>query len=212
MPEPHPWRGIDLDVYERHMSDPRVGQLPRLHTITAEQVGSYPGRAISILGVAGGNGLDAIDPLAVDTVHGYDINPDYLAACETRYRPRFGERLHLVEATVDRTLILEPADLVIANLIIEYVGVAEFAAFASVNAPVIGTLSCVIQSSDAQNFVSATPYSASFDGLASVSSDVDPRALTSAMAEAGFQLLHISEHPWPDGKTLVRLDFQPITR
>jgi hypothetical protein len=34
----HPWRGIDLDVYEQHMGHPRVGQLQRLHEVTGEQL------------------------------------------------------------------------------------------------------------------------------------------------------------------------------
>jgi hypothetical protein len=82
----HPWRGIDLDVYESHMSDARVGQLQRLHAITSDQLGAYAGRAVGVLGVAGGNGLDLIDPLVTDAVYGWDINRDYLDACEARYR------------------------------------------------------------------------------------------------------------------------------
>ena|SRR5436190_18107267 len=46
----HPWRGIDLDVYEQHMGDPRVGQLQRLHEITGEQFAAYPSRAIGCWG------------------------------------------------------------------------------------------------------------------------------------------------------------------
>jgi hypothetical protein len=114
----HPWRGIDLDVYERHRRDPRVGQLQRLRDITAEQLAAYPVRAIGVLGVAGGNGLDLIDPETTDAVYGYDINPDYLAACETRYRCTLGDRLHLIETSIDRSVQIERVDLLIANLIV----------------------------------------------------------------------------------------------
>jgi len=119
----HPWLGIDLDVYERHMSDAQVGQLQRLHHITGRQLAAYPSRTIGVLGIAGGNGLDLIDPETIDAVYGYDINPDYLAACETRYRDDFGDRLHLVETRIDRSVTIERVDLLIANLIIEYVGI-----------------------------------------------------------------------------------------
>ena len=81
------------------MSDARVGQLQRLHDITAEQFAAYPSRAIGVLGVAGGNGLDLITPETTDAVYGYDVNADYLAACEARYRDDLGHRLHLVETT-----------------------------------------------------------------------------------------------------------------
>jgi hypothetical protein len=99
-----PWRGIDLDAYEQHMGDPRVGQLQRLHDITGEQLAAYPSGAIGVLGIAGGNELDLIDPETTDAVYGYDINPDYLAACETRYRDAFGDRLHLIETRINRSL------------------------------------------------------------------------------------------------------------
>jgi hypothetical protein len=70
----------------------------------------------------------------------------------------------------------------------------------------------VIQRNDAAGFVSSTDYSASFDALASVSSDIDPEALTAAMSAAGFASLRRCEYPLPNGKTLVRRDFQTIPR
>ncbi|MEU7856293.1 hypothetical protein [Nonomuraea sp. NPDC049141] len=206
----HPWRGIHLDVYERHMGDPGVGQLQRLRDITGEQLAAYPFRAIGVLGIAGGNGLDLIHPETTDAVYGYDINPDYLDACETRYRDTLGDRLHLIETSIDRSVRIERVDLLIANLIIEYVGVEEFVAFAAANARSIGVLSCVIQRNDAAGFVSSTDYSSSFDTLASVSSDIDPETLTSAMSDAGFAALGRCEYPLPNGKSLVRQDFQTI--
>jgi hypothetical protein len=205
----HPWRGIDLDVYERHMSDTRVGQLQRLHNITGEQLAAYPSRAIGVLGVAGGNGLDLIDPKSTDAVFGYDINPDYLDACEARYRDDLGDRLHLIATSIDSSVRIERVDLLIANLIIEYVGVEEFVSFAAANVGSIGVLSCVIQRNDAAGFVSSTDYASSFDALASVSSDIDPETLESAMSDAGFAAVGRCEYPLPNGKTLVRQDFRP---
>jgi hypothetical protein len=208
----HPWRGIDLDVCEQHMGDPRVGQLQRLHDITEEQLAAYPSRAIGVLGIAGGNGLDLIDPETADAVYGYDINPDYLAACEARYRDDFGDRLHLIETRIDRSVTIERVDLLIANLIIEYVGIDEFVAFAAANARSIGVLSCVIQRNDAEGFVSSTDYASSFEALASVSSDIDPETLTSAMSDVGFVALERHEYPLPNGKALVREDFRVTPR
>lgn len=191
------------------MSDVRVGQLQQLHAITAEQLTDYPSRAIGILGVAGGNGLDLIDPRTTDVVFGYDINADYLAACEARYRDGLGDRLHLIEACIDRFLRIERVDLLIANLVIEYVGVEEFASFAAANARSIGVLSCVIQRNDAAGFVSSTDYASSFDILASVSSDIEPETLESALLDAAFVAVRRCEYPLPNGKTLIRQDFRP---
>ena len=44
-----------------------------LREITREQLAAYPSRAIGVLGVAGGDGLDLIDPATTDVVYGYDI-------------------------------------------------------------------------------------------------------------------------------------------
>lgn len=208
----HPWRQIDLDLYERHMSDPRVGQLQRLREITGEQLATYPSRVIGVLGVAGGNGLDLVDAETTDAVYGYDINPDYLAVCGSRYRDDFGDRLHLVETRIGRGLTIERVGLLIANLVVEYIGLDEFAAFAAANVPSIGVLSCVVQRNDAEAFVSSTDYAPSFDALASVSSDIDPDTLTSAMSDAGFVALGRWEYPLPNDKTLVRQDFRPCPR
>ena len=107
--------------------------------------------------------------------------------------------------------MIERVDLLIANLIIEYVGAEEFAAFAAANAGSIGVLSCVIQHNDVAGFVSSTDYASSFDALASVSSDIDPEALDAVMSDAGFGALGRCEYPLPNGKTLIRQDFRPTS-
>lgn len=194
------------------MSDARVGQLQQLHAITAEQLLAFPSRAVGVLGIAGGNGLDLIDPQTTDAVFGYDINPDYLAACEARYRDDLHDRLHLIQTRIDRSLRIAQVDLLIANLIIEYVGADEFACFAAANVRSIRVLSCVIQRNDAAGFVSKTDYASSLDILASVSSDIDPETLESVMSRAGFAAIDGSEYPLPNGKTLIRCDFRPSPR
>lgn len=171
----------------------------------------YPSRAIGVLGIAGGNGLDVIDPQAIDALYGYDINPDYLAACEARFRHAFGDRLRLIETAIDRSVRIERVDLLIANLIIEYVGLDEFAAFAAANARSMGVLSCVIQQNDAEGFVSKTEHASSFDALASVSSGVDLPVLDSAMSGVGFVALGRWEYPLPNGKSLIQRDFLPVS-
>lgn len=207
--ESSPWRDIGLDVYEAHMGDAAVGQLERLHQLLGEQLHDHPARTIGILGVAGGNGLDMIDPRSADGVHGYDVNPAYLDACRERYGDRFGERLRLTECSIDRALIIDPADLLIANLVIEYIGLAEFVAFAAANAERIGVLSCVTQQNRGAGIVSASPHSSAFDGLETIASEIDPPTFASAMAAAGFTMIGTAEYPLPNGKVLTRQDFHP---
>jgi hypothetical protein len=127
---------------------------------------------------------------------GTTSNPDYLAACETRYRGEFEDRLHLIETRIDRSVRIERVDLLIANLFVEYVGVDELVAFAAANACSIG----VTQRNSAEGFVRSTDYASSFDALASVSSDIDPETLTSAISDRGFVVLDRCEYPLPNGK------------
>jgi hypothetical protein len=64
--------------------------------------------------------------------------------------------LHLIETSIDRSLRIERVDLLIANLVIEYVGLHQFVSFAAANADSIGVLCCVVQRNDAAGFVSST--------------------------------------------------------
>lgn len=207
MTTPHPWQNIPLDVYEAHMSDPAVAQLTALRTITGQQLADHAPRTVAILGIAAGNGLDLIDPATVTEVHGYDLNPDYLRVCEARHRDRLSHRLHLHHTAITQTLTLPRVDLVIANLIIEYIGLPEFAAFAAHNAESIGALSCVVQHNHDAGFVSTTAHAAAFDGLAGISNDIDTDQLTAELLRAGFSETAGQEHPLPNQKTLRRRDF-----
>lgn len=209
--ETNPWRDVRLDVYESHMSHAEVGQLERLREIMTEQIADNPARTIGVLGVAGGNGLDVIDPASVDTVWGYDVNADYLEACRARFGERFGERLVLTECSVDRAFVIPPTRLLIANLIVEYIGVAEFAAFAALNASSIGVLSCATQTNEGVGIVSATEHAAAFDGIESIATEVDPEELANALSESGFVATLVREYSLPNGKALVRQDFTAAT-
>jgi hypothetical protein len=60
-----------------------------------------------------------------------------------------------------------------------------------------------------EGFVSSTDYASSFDVLGSVSSDIDPETLTSAMSDGGCVALDRREYPLPNDKTLIRQDFRP---
>ena len=105
-------------------------------------------------------------------------------------------------------MVIEPVELLIANQLIEYVGIEEFAAFVAVNSSRIEVLSSVIQCNDTADFVSTTAYASSFDGLSSIASDIDPDALEAAMGNAGLFGLGRFTYPLPNGKSLTRQDFR----
>lgn len=81
----NPWEQIDLSDYENHMKSGSVLHLQAMNTMMTDQLYRYLSRTIMILGVAGGNGLEHIDPALTETVYGVDINNIYLEESQKRY-------------------------------------------------------------------------------------------------------------------------------
>ena len=99
------------------------------------------------------------------------------------------------------------AALVIANLLIEYIGYPAFTGvIRKVNPEYV---SCVIQiNTDEKNWVSDSPWLHAFDGLDRVHHQMEESALTAAMKEAGYTGILRAEEALPNGKALVRLDYR----
>ena len=66
----NPWKDILLSDYENHMSLESVQQLQVLNKLMKQQFYTYDIDSIMILGVAGGNGLEHIDPKKIEKVYG----------------------------------------------------------------------------------------------------------------------------------------------
>ena len=204
---PNPWEEITLSDYENHMSLDSVRQLQALSAIMKEQFAAYPVDTATVLGVAGGNGLEHIDTGKFRRVYGIDINADYLRAVSQRYTQLSGvlECLHL--DLVNEAEKLPQAQLLIANLLIEYIGYGAFQRAVLQTAP--RYVSCVIQiNTDEGQWVSESPYLHAFDRLDEVHHQMEEKALTAAMDEIGYSLILQKSEPLPNGKALVRLDFK----
>lgn len=70
----NPWDSIPLSDYENHMALDSVRQLQTMNDLMADQFARYPVRSAMVLGVAGGNGLEHVDPSRLETVWGVDLN------------------------------------------------------------------------------------------------------------------------------------------
>ena len=203
----NPWKEISLDDYEKHMSLDSVRQLQALDAIMKEQFAAYPVETAAVLGVAGGNGLEHIATDKFRTVYGVDINAEYLRAVSQRYTRLSGvlECLHL--DLINEAEKLPQAHLLIANLLIEYIGCGAFQRAVLQTAPQY--VSCVIQiNTDGEQWVSESPYLHAFDRLDEVHHQMEEKALTAAMNEIGCSLILQESYPLPNGKALVRLDFE----
>lgn len=201
----HPWEEIALSDYENHMQLDTVMQLQTMNELMKGQFYRYPARTVMVLGVAGGNGLEHIDPRCIDKVYGVDVNREYLAACAARY-PKLSGVLECLRADLTGEIGgLPHADLVIANLLVEYIGYGCFQRVVKQVKP--SYVSCVIQINTGWEFVSDSPYLHAFDGLEQVHHQMEPEALARAMEALGFDRTAQNEYPLPNGKVLRRLDF-----
>ena len=203
----NPWEDISLDDYENHMSLGSVRQLQAMNSIMKEQLLAYPVESAMILGIAGGNGLEHVNTEKYRKIYGVDINADYLSAVTQRYAELSGvlECLHL--DLVNETEKLPHTQLLIANLLIEYIGYPAFQKAVIQIAPEY--VSCVIQiNTDENQWVSESPYLHAFDRLDEVHHQMEEAALTATMNEIGYSLILQESYPLPNGKALVRLDFK----
>lgn len=204
----NPWEQIKLTDYEQHMQSDAVRQLQVLNAMMKEQLAQYPVKSIMIMGIAGGNGLEHIDPEVINHVIGVDINREYLDACVRRY-PQLHDLLEILcfDLTEDYTL-LPHANLVVANLFIEYIGCACFQQ--AINQVKPYYVSCVIQADAEDAFVSASPYSHVFQHLDRVHHQISATALIQAMVEIHYLNVAQAETLLPNHKKLVRLDFRRL--
>lgn len=202
----NPWETIRLDDYEAHMRADSVGQLQALSRITREQL-AYGKASVTVLGAAGGNGLEHVDPAAASDVWAIDINAEYLAACRARF-PQLGGKLKTVCCDLAAPGTVLPAcGLLICNLVIEYLGVPTFASLVSANRERLGIVSCVIQHSRGGSFVSVSPTAQRLDALEGVHRDIGEAELSAAMEGIGLRAVLRKAYRLPNAKELIRLDF-----
>ena len=202
----NPWEDISLDDYERHMSLDSVLQLQTMNSMMKEQFEAYDVYSAIILGVAGGNGLEHVNTAKYRRIYGVDVNEAYLKAVAERYASMDGvlKCLHLDVAKNAR--MLPRAELLIANLVIEYIGYSAFQSAIRQIEPQY--VSCVIQiNTDEGAWVSKSPYLHVFDGLADIHHQMEESTLTAAMNETGYSKILQSTENLPNGKALARLDY-----
>lgn len=96
--------------------------------------------------------------------------------------------------------------MVIANLLIEYIGYDCFQKAIQRVKPKY--ISCIIQINIEDNWVSDSPYLHIFDGLEQVHCQMEEQALEKAMFEIDYHVIRTLEHMLPNGKKLVQIDFE----
>ncbi|MDZ4796803.1 MAG: hypothetical protein SGI92_01470 [Bryobacteraceae bacterium] len=196
---PSPWLAVPLADYEAHMSAPGVGQYSLLSTLFREVLLRCLPASVAVVGVAGGNGLEHVDPGMTRRVAGIDVNQAYLDEVALRYGVVGGLELHCVDMTREAPGV-EPAELVHAALVFEHAGVEGCLRNTLGLVAPGGWLSVVLQLPSVQApGVAQTPFE-SIRGLSPHFSFVDPAWFTETVGAAGFVLVQESTHPVPAGK------------
>ena len=202
----NPWNDIKLSDYENHMSLDSVGQLQSLNRFMAKQFDAFPVKTAVVLGVAGGNGLEHIDATKYQTVYGIDINEDYLKKAFIRHKDKSLVLRCLQLDIINETDKLPKAELVIANLLVEYIGYDAFKN--AINKIEPKYVSAVIQiNTDTKAWVSDSPYLHSFDRLDEVHHQMEENALSNCLKEAGYVFTSSDREDLPNGKALLKLDY-----
>lgn len=202
----NPWEEISLDDYESHMKLKSVMQLQAMNEMMKGQFDAYPISSVMILGVAGGNGLEHVQKDKFEKIYGVDVNFSYLQEVIRRYPNLEGMLECLCVNLMEKTDMLPKADMVIANLLIEYIGYECFQkVIKHVNPKFV---SCIIQINIEDNWVSDSPYLHVFDGLEQVHHQMEEQALEQAMEAIGYHTIKTLEHLLPNGKKLVQMDFE----
>lgn len=201
----NPWETIKLSDYENHMSLESVYQLQMLNEMMREQFDTYSVDTIMILGIAGGNGLEHINKEQVKKVYGVDVNREFLVECQRRYN-MLGDTLETICADLsDDYLQLPHSELLVANLLIEYIGYECFQKVVKSVSPLY--ISCIIQINSDDSFVSDSPYIHVFDCLEEVHHQMEEKSLVDCMEKTDYKMKQKVEKMLPNGKKLVRLDF-----
>lgn len=202
----NPWEEILLSDYENHMKHHSVMQLQTMSEMMKGQFYEYPVSSVMILGVAGGNGLEHIQKDKFKKIYGVDVNSSYLQETVRRYPDLDGVLECLCIDLTNEANKLPKADIVIANLLIEYIGYECFKnAVRHINPRFV---SCIIQINMEDNWVSDSPYLHAFDRLEQVHHQMKEQELEKAMLEINYHSIKTLEYILPNGKKLVQIDFE----
>ena len=197
---------IELSDYENHMKSDSVMQLQTLNAMMKRQLNRYPVKTVMVLGVAGGNGLEHIDTQKVQKVYGVDINHKYLEKCAERYKSLDGIFEGICMDLTDKNCVLPHADMMLADLLIEYIGYPCFQNVIVQVKPLY--ISCIIQINTNHGFVSDSPWLHAFDKLDKVHHQMQEDELITLMKDINYGLIDKIEELLPNGKKLVQLDFE----
>ena len=202
----NPWKTIPAEDYEAHMSHGSVLQLQKLNMIFKEQYTDYRPRILVVFGICTGNGLEHVDAALTKTVYGIDVNEEYLSLCRYRYSKDIVD-LRLISMDCNKGYLEKlQADLIIANLFLEYVEISRFLSQIEKISHECTVISVVLQCNRGEAFVSDTGIG-SLKALDDCHRDIDAGEFKKELSRRGFSIIKESASLLPNNKEFLRLDF-----
>jgi SAM-dependent methyltransferase len=182
------------------MSLPAIGQAQMLADQLALLIERELPTSIAVIGCAGGNGLDRVDPRQVERVVAVDINPTYIKAVGTRHMRRLTHLEIFCDDIQSPSLQFKPVDLIYAALLFEYVDVGVALASLRRHCRPGGRLATLIQLPHRDHdVVSPSPYP-SLKLLAPVMKLIAPAELSRLAVATGFAAAECGLIELPSGK------------
>jgi ubiquinone/menaquinone biosynthesis C-methylase UbiE len=204
----NPWLDIPLADYEGHMALPEVGQAKLLADIFATALRDYQPPSIAVIGCAGGNGFDRIDPDVTTRVVGVDLNARYLQRTRQRFSGKF-QALNLVHANIEHDILpSQPVRLIFAALVLEYVDVVKTLPRIRAMLEEGGILITVVQMPSAiVPAVTPSPFT-SLKTVEPIMRWVKPSALRATAKDSGLSEIHSKTYRTPAGKEFQQQTFR----
>lgn len=197
------WEKIDLLDYEKHMSEPSVFQLQTLNKITKNQINDYLPSSLVFLGVAGGNGLEYCKN--IKKVYAVDVNQVFLDTCSKRF-PYKDIKYLKMDLNKDE-FHFRNIDLVISNLLFEYINEEIVIPKLSKLLKKEGILSIVFQINKGNSFVSKTKYTDKFECLKKIHHNIETTYLETLLTLNKFTKIVDESYLLPNDVVLKRCDF-----
>lgn len=180
------------------MNSANVAQLAALADLFEEALTLCRPESVAILGIAGGNGLDRIDPRVTKRIVGIDIQSGYLDTIRSRY-PQLPLTLHCSDLE-NETIKEDAVALVHAAMIFEHAGTGQCLQNAASLVAPGGSLAVVLQlPSTIQTDVSPTPFK-TMQSLAEQFQLIDRVNLQKTLESISFRLHHQTRRNLPGGK------------
>jgi hypothetical protein len=183
------------------MALPSVAQSQLLGTTLQRVVSTFRPRSLALLGAAGGNGLELVDPGIVSRVAAIDFNPEYLEACARRHSSSFSRFEAVLHDLSQGPPVFAPVDCVYAGLVLEYLNPEpRYADLLSLVADG-GVFAALVQlPSPSLPEVSDSPF-AKLAQLQSAFCFVDPRRMHDSLGALGCSLISDERFDLATGKS-----------